>query len=93
MGRTDIVLRSEAKQDQLQIRIMKFVDEWVKTEKRPVPQKEIINRMKSEGVKSFTTVNAINALIRKGYIRKGIAVSNKTLYVQLKGIISVGISI
>lgn len=72
--------------NKLQLDIMRFVDSWVRTEKTPVPRKEIIENMKAKGVKDFTTINAIKALLKKRYIRRAIIISNKTFYVQLRGI-------
>jgi hypothetical protein len=42
--------------------------------------------MKKEGVKSFTVINALNSLINKGYIRRGVMDSTRTYYVMLRGI-------
>ena len=68
----------------LQTNIMKFVDWWVHEEKTPVPQRNIIKKMLSEGVNDFTTVGAIKGLLLKGYLRKATMVSHKTRYVQLR---------
>lgn len=70
--------------NKLQTRIMKFVDVWVHEEKTPIPLKEIIAEMKRQGVKDFTTVNAINGLLNKGYIRRAVTISNTTSFVQLR---------
>jgi hypothetical protein len=72
--------------NELQTNIMLFVSYWVKKKKTPVPQKDIILRMQANGIKNFTTVNALNSLLRKGYIRRAYTISNKTTYVQLRGI-------
>ncbi len=69
----------------LQEKIMLFIQVWVRTKKTPVPQKEIIKKMTEKGVKSFTTVWALNALLRKGYIRRATTLAqNKTFYIQLR---------
>lgn len=70
--------------NELQRNIMNFIDGWVRSEKTPVPQKEIISAMTKMRVKTFTTINALNALLRKGYIRRAVVISNKTSYVQLR---------
>lgn len=70
--------------NELQRTIMKFIDNWVITKKTPIPQSAIVKNMTEAGTKDFTTVNAINALLRKGYIRRAIITSNKTFYVQLR---------
>lgn len=70
----------------IQLKIMVIVSQWVRTQKVPVPKREIIIRMKKEGVKDFTTINALHSLIKKGYIRKGCGTTNRVTYVQLRGI-------
>ena len=72
--------------NELQTDIMLFIEYWVHVEKTPIPLKEIIKDMKIKGVKEYTAVNAINALLHKGYIRRAVVTSNKTYYVQCKGI-------
>lgn len=68
----------------LQRNIMLFVDWWVHEEKTTIPQKEVILAMRIKGIKSFTTINALNSLLKKGYIRRSVEISNKTRYVQLR---------
>lgn len=68
----------------LQRNIMLFIDWWVHEEKTPVPQKEVIMAMRIRGTKSFTAINALNSLLKKGYIRRAVVISNKTSYVQLR---------
>lgn len=68
----------------LQNDIMLYVDFWVKTQKTPVPQREVVNEMKKKGIKDFTTANALNQLMKKGYLRKAFSMSKKTKYVQLR---------
>ena len=70
----------------LQQTIMKVVDSWVRNEKTPIPQKEIINKMGEKGEKSFTVANALVGLLRKGYIRKAYTGRKIAMYVQLRGI-------
>jgi len=71
----------------LQIRIMEFVDVWVRTEKTPVPRKEIVETMK---ISQRTAQNSLVDLLRRGYLRKAIMKPevplNKTFYVQLRRI-------
>ena len=71
---------------EFQKEIMKEVARWVREKKIIVPQKAIIKIMKEKGIKSYTTVNALNSLLKKGYIRRATIISNKTYYVQLRGI-------
>ena len=70
--------------NELQTKIMCFVDEWVREEKTPVPHKEILNGMEKAGVKTFTTVNALQVLLKKGYLRRAEIISNKSFYVMLR---------
>lgn len=72
--------------NELQKRIMKFVDFWVHEEKTTVPLKEIISNMKKQGVKQSTTINSINGLIKKGYIGREYTRTNKTRFVQYRTI-------
>jgi len=72
--------------NKLQQEIMKFVDWWAREKKTPIPRKEIIEEMESQGITFSTTRNAINSLLKKGYIRRAVMASNKTFYVQLRGI-------
>ena len=70
--------------NKLQTDIMKFVDDWARNQKTPIPQKEIISKMRSDGVKDCTTVNALNSLLKKRFIRRAYMITNKTFYVQLR---------
>lgn len=71
----------------LQTRIMLFVKLWANTQKTIIPQKEIILAMQLQGTKSYTALNAINSLIKKGYIRKGYSEhANRTYYVMIRNI-------
>lgn len=70
----------------LQIEIMRFVDLWVHEKKTIVPQKEVILQMSQRGVHYKGTVNALNGLMNKGYIRKAYNTGNRTSYVALRRI-------
>jgi predicted GNAT superfamily acetyltransferase len=70
--------------DDLQTQIMIFVDWWVHEEKTPIPLKKIIENMTSKGIKTFTTIKAINVLLKKGYIRRAYTISNKSYFVMLR---------
>lgn len=72
--------------DQLQTKIMQFVDHWVRTEKTPIPLKEIIKAMEMQAINDFTTIKAINVLLKKGYIRRAVVISNKSSFVQLRSL-------
>lgn len=70
----------------LQLQVMIFVDKWVREQKVPVPRQMIMKAMKEHQIPAVTIEWAINALLRKGFIRRGYSGSNKTFYVQLKNI-------
>jgi len=70
--------------NKVQTNIMLFVDGWVRKIKTPVPQHKIIIDMQEKGTKHFTTVNALNSLVRKGFLRKSCIMGNKTSYVQIR---------
>lgn len=70
----------------LQQKIMRYFDYWVHVEKTPVPLAKIIEEMKNREEKSSTVVNALNGLLKLGYIRRSVEVSNKTFYVMLRRI-------
>lgn len=72
--------------NKLQTDIMLFITDWVKEMKTPIPQREIVNAMQQQGVKDFTTLNAIAILVRKGYIRQAVVISKQRMYVQLRTI-------
>lgn len=70
---------------ELQRSIMIYIGQCAREERdQPVPQKAVIDRMKIDGVKDFTTINALHSLLKKGYIRRAVITSNKTYYVQLR---------
>jgi predicted transcriptional regulator len=64
--------------------IMKIVQDWVHTQKTPIPHKEVIEKMESNGAKKITVCVALAKLVSKGYIRQ--AVHNKSFYVLLRTI-------
>lgn len=72
--------------NELQRRIMLFISRWANENDVPIPRKMIVDEMIGQGTKSFTAVNALNSLLKKGYIRRSIQTSNKTSYVKLRGI-------
>ena len=72
----------------LQRAIMEFVDVWARTQKVPVPRKEIIKALIVTGVTEYAVKNALEGLLKQGYLRKAIIGAdqplNKTFYVQLR---------
>lgn len=77
----DINLTGLSKTQQL---IMEVVEAWANQEKTPIARQHIFVKMKGSGVTDPTIKDAVNGLIKKGFIRKAIITSNKTYYVQLK---------
>lgn len=69
-----------------QASIMRFVDDWVRQKKTPVPRSKIMAQMILEGIVAPTVIKSLESLLELGYIRKGIVISNKTYYVQLRRI-------
>jgi hypothetical protein len=78
------ISESSAKVSALQVDIMLFVDVWVKRNNTPVPRQEIVNVMKKKGKTKDQIEHALNLLLRLGYVRKAVTISNKTSYVQLR---------
>jgi hypothetical protein len=72
--------------NELQTKIMRLVSSWAKKEKTPIPHRLVIKKMLEDGVKEYTTANALKVLVKTGYVRRGTERSNKTVYVQLKTI-------
>ena len=71
----------------LQTRIMLFIQDWVKTKKTPVPQKEVVSQMKREGFREPTILLSLNSLLKRYYIRKACTgAQNRTFYIQLRTI-------
>ena len=68
----------------LQKRIMTFIDHWVRTEKTPVPHAMILKEMREQKVPDISTIVSIRELLKKGFIRHAIIISNKTYYVMLR---------
>ena len=71
---------------ELQQKIMRFIDYWVHVEKKPIAQRCIIDEMVAHGQNNRTVENALNGLLKLGYIRKAVIISNKTYYTQLRRI-------
>jgi hypothetical protein len=70
-----------------QTSVMMFIQKWANVKKTPIPQADIIKSMQAEGIKSYSTLYAINALLAKGYIRRAVtSYNNKTFYVMCRTI-------
>lgn len=73
--------------NRLQFNIMVFIKEWANTKKIPIPRREIISCMTRKRVKYFTTINALNSLLKKEYIRHAYTEkANTTSYVMIRNI-------
>lgn len=71
----------------LQTKVMIFIKHWAKVKKTPIPQKEILVYMVSKGEMSYNALNAVNALLSKGYIRRAYSEQqNRTYYVMIRNI-------
>lgn len=71
--------------NQQQEDVMRFIIEWVKTVKTPVPKKEVIAGMKLKGVPVDTIEWSLDVLLAKGYVRRAyMQKQNTTAYVQLR---------
>lgn len=78
----------------LQEKMFRFIAQWVKTEKTPVPRSKLIKQMKEDGEHVGAVIHALEGLIALGYIRKAVTNgagetgigSEKTKYVQLRTI-------
>lgn len=72
--------------NQLQKEIMVYIDGWARAEKTPIPRSVIMKEFVARKVPHITVEWAVNALLRKGYIRRAYSGSNKTFYVQLRNV-------
>lgn len=79
--------RSVSELTEQQSQVMKYIIWWVKNEKTPIPKKEIVKKMKEEGMKVDVINWSLGVLLSKGYIRRGYtAKMNTTVYVQLRNL-------
>lgn len=64
------------------------MDQWAQCKKTIIPRKEIIREMLvKNNIKSFTTLNALNALLDKGFIRRSCTgQARNTYYVMIRTI-------
>jgi hypothetical protein len=72
--------------NELQTKIMRLIDLWAHNNKTPIPLKLIRDKMKEEGIVEPSTIKALGVLLKKGYIRRAHTISNKTYFVQLRGV-------
>lgn len=70
--------------NKLQTTIIVFIDTWVHEKKTPVPLKEIIANMEAQNENKNNVIYSLKVLIKKGYIRRSDAISNKTYFIQLR---------
>jgi len=60
------------------------IRKWANTKKTPMPKKELFKALVLADMSESTARKAIEALVKNGYIRRAVAVSNQTFYVLLK---------
>lgn len=66
---------------------MRTISEWVKEEKTPISQAEVIKRtVNKHDIAAASVISALKVLLKKGYIRRAVITSNKTYYVQLRSL-------
>jgi len=70
----------------LQEKVMLFIQSWVKSRKTPVPMRQIVDGMAEQGVKTFTTRDALESLVKKGYIRRAQMTTYRTYFVQIRSL-------
>ncbi len=78
---------------ELQRKIMGFIGEWASTQRVPISQKKIVEKMKGESSEA-AVVYSLKKLVKMGYLRRAVTVGSgesgigaeKTKYVQLRGI-------
>ena len=71
----------------LQTDIMRLIDVWAHHNKTPIPLKIIKDQMKAEGVIEPTTIKALGVILKKGYIRRAVTISNKSYFVMLRKVV------
>lgn len=54
----------------LQIKIIRFANEWAKREKTPIPKMELIEQMEKQNENKFTVLSSLEVLLRKGYLKR-----------------------
>lgn len=70
--------------NQLQTKIMQFIDRWAHENRTPVPLKEIICEMIENGESKESTIYSLKILLQKGYLRRAVIISNTSAFVQLR---------
>jgi hypothetical protein len=70
--------------NELQQDIINFMISWAKKKQTPIPLTNIITNMKSRNIKRLTTLNAINSLIYKKYIRRAVYPIGRCFFVLLR---------
>lgn len=71
----------------LQTNVFLFIKKWAEIQKTPIPRKEIITYMETNGVKSYNCVNALGYLLKKEFIRTAYSEKqNQTFYVMIRNI-------
>lgn len=74
---------------EFQEKIMRYIDSWVRSQKKPIPRQQVFQAMLDEGMEGDTITRALEALVRKSYIRKGKLFDQRTravCYTQVRSI-------
>jgi hypothetical protein len=65
---------------------MLVIQEWVREKRTPMPKKELFKKLINMDMADSTIRMVIRELLKDGYIRRAVVISNKTFYVQLRTI-------
>lgn len=62
------------------------IKDWVHVEKTPMPRNELFKRLINKDLSEPAIRLGITALVKQGYIRRAVFISNKTSYVMIRSI-------
>lgn len=71
--------------NELQRQIISFICEYVRENKTPIAQREIVSKL-STNYPDTTIKASVRVLVRKGYLRKAVTISNSASYVLLRSL-------
>lgn len=74
----------------LQLSIWKIVTDWGHSNKEPITLKELASALGADSASKENVKSSLRALIKKGYIRKGVSRNKGSCYVQLRTASAVG---
>lgn len=67
--------------------VMQFIEWWVHDQKTPIPQREILSQLAEREISPRSVENSLHRLLKLGYVRRAYTTTNRTFYVQLRGVI------